>query len=790
MASEREIDIPIRVSAGADEGRCLDLLRMALEAEPGVAEVAINFPRNCLRLRYDPRLVSLKRVEQMARRLGIEVGGRFDHCVLRLKGMRCADCARDLEQKLAEVPGAARVVVSPAAETVSLEYDTRSTNLRTFEQILSRSGYLAQPPPRSRAELREAHARESAERLHMATLTVLCLLTLIIARILEKTGLLPTPFVFAVYAASYLAGGFHSAARAIRDLRAGSPNVDLLMVTAAVGAAAIGEWPEGAMLLFLFSASNTLEQFVLGRTRRAIQALMELSPEEAVVRRDGEERRVPVEELHVGDVVIVRPGERIAADGVIRAGRTSVDQSAMTGESIPVEKEVGDLVFAGTLNQQGAIEVEVTQPARETKLARIIQLVEEAQSEKAQSERLTDWFGRRYTLAVLAGAALTLLVPHVFLQESFEVAFYRAMTVLVAASPCAVVISIPAAILAAITSAARGGVLFKGGAHLERAAAIRAIAFDKTGTLTLGRPRLVELLSAEGATPEEVLALAASAESLSEHPLAGAVVEAARERGLALKPASDLQAIVGQGVRAVVEGRHVFVGKAELFTERGVAIPIALEGAAHKLAEAGKTTLYVGDDAAVLGLIAVADTLRPGAEEAVAELRALGIEKMLILSGDNPHVAEAMGKQLGMEAMGGLLPEDKLRVLRGLRAQHGVVAMMGDGINDAPALVSADLGISLGDTATDIALETADMVLVGDDLARLPYAVALSRQTLRVIRQNLLFAFGMIGVLLTITFFGSLRLPFAVIGHEGSTVLVILNGLRLLAFPRPSAHKG
>jgi Cd2+/Zn2+-exporting ATPase len=561
--------------------------------------------------------------------------------------------------------------------------------------------------------------------------------------------------------------------------------VDLLMITAAAGAAAIGEWPEGAILLFLFSASNTLEQYILGRTCRAIEALMELSPEEAVVRRDGKERRVPVEELCVGDTVIVRPGERIAVDGIVRAGRTSVDQSAMTGESIPVEKAVGDLVFAGTLNQLGAIEVEVSQPARETKLARIIQLVEEAQSAKAQSERLTDWFGRHYTLAVLVAAVLTLLVPLMFWQESFEVALYRAMTMLVVASPCAVVISIPAAILAAITGAARGGVLFKGGAHLERAAAIRAIAFDKTGTLTIGRPHLVELRTVEGISPGEVLALAASAESLSEHPLAGAVVEAAKAKNLPLQPASDLEAVVGHGIRARVAGKPVFVGKAGLFTERGVAIPSFLEEAAGSLAEGGNTTLFVGTETSVLGLIAVADTLRPGAEAAVAGLRALGVEKMLILSGDSPRVAEAIGKRLGMEAMGALLPEDKLRVLQGLRAQYGVVAMMGDGINDAPALVSADLGISLGDTASDIALETADVVLVGDDLARLPSVVALSRQTLRIIRQNLLVAFGMIGVLLVITFFGSLRLPFAVIGHEGSTLLVTLNSLRLLALPRP-----
>jgi Cd2+/Zn2+-exporting ATPase len=642
------------------------------------------------------------------------------------------------------------------------------------------------PAPRTRADLRAAQAREAAARNRAAALTGACLLALALGWLGEATGWLGRPAALAFYLVAYAAGGLDSARRALRDLRAGTPNIDLLMVTAALGAAVVGEWPEGGILLFLFSLSNALESYILGRTRRAIEALMDLSPEDALVRRDGRECRVPVEELRPGDVAIVRPGERVPADGRIRAGHTSIDQSAMTGESIPVEHHVGDPVFAATLNQQGAIEVEVTRPAGDSTLSRIIRRVEEAQAEKAGSQRFTDWFGGRYALVVILASAATLAVPMLLWGEPFGRAFYRAMTVLVVASPCAVVISIPAAILSAIAGAARGGVLFKGGVHLERAATVRAMAFDKTGTLTVGHPRLVDLVPAEGIAADDLLRWAAAAEGLSEHPLARAVLEAAQERGLDLPPASDVQALVGRGLRARVGDRPIWVGKPELFADRGLPIPERLATAFADLAAAGKTVVLVGDEAAVLGLLAVADTLRPCAEEAVGRLRALGVERLVMLTGDNRAVAAAIAGGLGLEYEAELMPEDKLRAVRALRERHGTVAMVGDGINDAPALAAATLGISLGGGGTDVALETADVVLMAGDLRHLPYAIALARQSGRVIRQNLAFAFGMMAALLALTYFGTLRLPLAVVGHEGSTVLVILNGLRLLAFPRPS----
>jgi Zn2+/Cd2+-exporting ATPase len=691
--------------------------------------------------------------------------------------------------------------------TILLKTSAESGDARCAQPVANvRTAPAVRQTPRSRSESLAEQARETAVRRTMAILTAVCLAGLILGVAGEWSKLLSHPAAIVIYVIAYSSGGYHSVIRAGRDLCSGTVSVDLLMIVAALGAAAVDDWPEGAFLLFLFSLSNTLEQYVLGRTRRALRALMDLSPDQAVVLRDHKELQVAVEELRLGDTLIVRPAERIAADGVIVSGSTSIDQSAMTGESIPVEKGRGDSVFAGTLNQQGAIEVRVTRLAAESTLARIVTLVEQAQSERAQSQRFTDWFGRRYTVGVLSTAALTLIVPLVFFGASFGSAFYRAMTLLVAASPCAVVLSIPAAILTAITSAARGGVLFKGGAHLEQMATLQAIAFDKTGTLTLGRPQVTDVCPMPGIDADHLLRLAGSAEKLSEHPLAHALGAAVRARGLELLPAMNFQALPGRGLRAKVNDCIVWIGKPELFTSCGVSAFSELTQIVNRLAAAGRTPLIVGVgcDAnnsqapepseslptRLLGVLAVADTIRSSTPQALARLRELGIAHLTMLTGDNERVAQAIAGRLGISFEAELLPADKLRSIQALRAKYGSVAMVGDGINDAPSLAAANLGISLGGAGTDVALETADVVLMADDLLHLPYAVALARQTQRIIRQNLIFALGVILFLLIGTFFGSLRLPFAVLGHEGSTVLVVLNGLRLLAFPRPEPRRG
>lgn len=600
------------------------------------------------------------------------------------------------------------------------------------------------------------------------------------------TATVETPwFVLLAYGVSFFAGGAATLVEALGDLRRGLVNIDLLMILAAVGAAMLGDWPEGAVLLFLFSLSHALEHFILGRARGAIAALMKLTPDEAVVLREGRAQTIRVEELVIGDRVLVHPSDRIPIDGILRDGHTTVDQSPMTGESVPVEKRVGDSMLAGTLNQHGLIQIEVTRVAGETTLARMVHLVEHAQSERADSQQFTDWFGQRYTIVVLLGTAAVFLLGYFGFGDSFRLAFHRAMTALVVASPCAVVISIPAAILSAIAGAARGGVLFKGGSHLERTAMLRAMAFDKTGTLTMGRPGLTSIVTAPGLLETELLATAAALESHSKHPLARTVVEAAAVRGLSLPEVDEIEEVIGHGIVGLVNGQRRWIGKLTWFHDTGTRIDADLASRATALQDAGQTLIGVADGDRLLGLLAVSDPLRPSAAPAIQKLRGLGLESLVMLSGDHPAVVARIAGELGMESEGGLLPEDKLQRLADLKRRYVHVGMIGDGMNDAPSLAAASVGFSLGGAGTDVALETADIVLMADDLLRLPYAIALARQTQRIIRQNLVLAFSvMIGLLLT-TLITVLPLPLAVLGHEGSTVLVILNGLRMLAFPKP-----
>lgn len=592
-------------------------------------------------------------------------------------------------------------------------------------------------------------------------------------------------YVILAYVISFASGGGHTLWDALTELAQAKVNIDLLMVLAALGAASLGDWPEGAVLLFLFSLSHALEHTILGRTRGAIAALLDLTPDNATVIRDGQQSVIPVEQLVVGDRVVVRPGERIPADGMVDKGRSVVDQSPMTGESIPIEREPGDPVLAGTMNQQGVIEITVSRVAGETTLARMVHMVESAQSERADSQQFTDWFGQRYTWIVLLGTCVVYLIGLYGYGDSNARALHRAMTALVVASPCAVVISIPAAILSAIASAARGGVLFKGGTHLERTATLLAMAFDKTGTLTIGQPQLTDIEPISGMSEDELLTVAASLESHSEHPLARAVVDAAKSRGLTIPAADSVEAVVGHGVAGIVNGKRRWAGKLSWFTDTGTSCDPTLTERAAKLQAEGQTLIAIADEDRVVGLLAVSDALRPTAAAAIQELRDLGLTSLTMLSGDHAIVVARIAGQLGLQAEGQLLPADKLQRLAAIRKQSGSVGMIGDGINDAPSLAGADVGFSLGGAGTDVALETADVVLMADDLRRLPYAIALARKSQQIVRQNLILAFTVMGGLLLLTFVTTLPLPLAVLGHEGSTVLVILNGLRLMAFPRP-----
>ncbi|TAK10815.1 MAG: cadmium-translocating P-type ATPase [Anaerolineae bacterium] len=591
-----------------------------------------------------------------------------------------------------------------------------------------------------------------------------------------------TPVVSLLFGLGLTAGGLFGLLDGLKTLTKRKIDIDLLMILAALGATAIGRPAEGVTLLFLFSLSGALESFAMDRSRRAISKLLDLRPPTASVRRGSEWVEVPVEDLNLGDRVQVRPGDRFPIDGEIASGTSYVDQAAITGESLPAYKEPGDTVFAGTVNGNGGLEVRVTRLAEDTTLARIVQMVEEAQGSKAQTQRKLDTFEQYYSLVVISVTSLLIAVPTLLLDHEFYPTFYRAMTWMVVASPCALVISTPASILSAIANGARRGVLFKGGAHLEAVATIKAIAFDKTGTLTTGKPGLTHIQTCCDLSERELLRLAAAAESRSEHHLAKAVLERAKRDGLDLPAADAFEALPGLGVAARVEGRNLLIGNQRLFRERGLAPNPELQTAHDALEAEGRTVMIVHGGESWLGLLAVEDTLRPEAADAVRALHNLGIQ-MVMLTGDNDRVAAHMAAAAGVDEFhAGLMPADKVALLKDLRAKYGPVAMVGDGVNDAPALAAADVGIAMGGAGTDVALETADVVLMADNLALLPHTIELARRAQRVVWQNLTFSMAVIVVLMISTFAVELPLTLGVIGHEGSTVIVVLNGLRLLGY--------
>lgn len=613
-------------------------------------------------------------------------------------------------------------------------------------------------------------------------LVVVTLVAIVLSLLLERTEA-PAALILMVNVISYLAGGLYGTIGALTSLRERKLDVDMLMILAALGAAAVDQWHEGALLLFLFSLSNVLQDYAIGRSRQAIRGLLKLYPSEAKVKRGGEVQIVKVSAIRVGDLILIEPGERIPVDGVVRVGRSAVDQSPITGESMPVEKTVGDKVFAGTLNQQGMLDVEAMQPASDTVLARIIKMVEEAQDSKAPTERFLETFEQRYATLIIGAVALFIVIPPAFGWVDFSSNFYRAMVLMTVASPCALVISTPASFISAIAAGARNGVLFKGGAYLEGLAVVKAITFDKTGTLTLGKPAVTDLVPCADVTETELLRVAAAVESRSEHPLAKAVASAARERGIPLDEVSDFQAIPGRGVQAILDHQVVRIGSPAYLLQNG-DFPARLDEARHRLEDEGKTVMLVQRGSAWLGLIALADQLRPEAKSIIETLHKAGI-KVAMLTGDNPKVARNIAAQVGVdEVYAGLMPEDKVTVVKEIEGKIGAVAMVGDGVNDAPALASASIGIAMGAAGTDVALETADLVLMGDRLELIPYAINLSKRARRVVWQNISFAIGVIILLITSAFVLNLPLPLGVLGHEGSTVIVVMNGLlSLLIIP-------
>lgn len=598
---------------------------------------------------------------------------------------------------------------------------------------------------------------------------------------LDLTDAASNQAIVAIYIGAYLFGGTAALVDAIRDLLSRKINVDLLMVLAALGAAALGQWFEGAILLSLFATSNALEYYTMDRTRNAVRALMDLTPPTARVQRVDGYFDVDIENVRVGDRVMIQPGERIPVDATVTSGNSAVDQAAITGESEPVSVKSGDSVFAGTINGNGVLHTEVTKLSTDTTLARIVRLVSDARNDQSDLQEFAEGFEGKYAAAVIAFSALLATIPILFGAET-EPTVYRAITLLVVLSPCALVISTPAATLSALANAARNSILVKGGRAMDTLGTVSTVAFDKTGTLTIGKPMLTDVVTFNQTDAEWLLQQTAAVEVMSEHPIASAVVQAAERQQMTLPTATNAEAVPGHGITADVDGSTFIVGNRRLMEMNQVNLDASVTDHLSRVGDEGKSSMLVAVDNVIVGILAVADVLRPGMAEVINQLKRDGVDKIAMLSGDNARVANAIAASVGIdEVHADLLPEDKVTALKKLR-QSTKVAMIGDGVNDAPALAVADVGIAMGAGGTDAALETADVVLMTDDVSKVSYSIGLSRKMRRIVKMNLTFSLSVIAVLGTLTLTVGIPLPLGVIGHEGSTVIVILNGLRLLGY--------
>jgi Cd2+/Zn2+-exporting ATPase len=797
VARSIELPVTLRRCEGCEED-CTHCIQQRLAHRPGIRSVRVQrhptgpAESGTLALDYDPSLLSLSQLNALLRQAGGCLSDHLAHVVLRVDGLVSPRQERPIESALSRIDGV-RAIVSYTSGTVRLEFDRRHCALPEIVDRLEAMGVRLLP-------VDHAPPRESARGRWPAWLTLAMSSRELVFAAIGACFLLAGAIVYwtggagwlrgALLAFAYVLCGWHAAIDTFTTLRRLRFDIDVLMVAAATGAAALGHYEEGALLLLLFALGGAGEELAIGRARRAIAALTQIAPATAVrVEQDGRTREVRVEELQLDDRIVVQPGQRVAADGVIVAGASAVDQSPITGESVPVEKAVGDRVFAGTINGHGAVTVAVSRLAADNTLSRIIRLVEQAQSTKSPTQRFTDRIEQWYVPAVLAMTAALIVLPPLLELPSrrhpdapWAGWFYQAMAFLTAASPCALAIGTPAAVLSGIARAARSGVLVKGGAHLENLGRVHAVAFDKTGTLTRGRPEVTDVLSVaeDHCNADEMLALAGGAERASQHPLAQAIVAYAEQRGVRRLDPVDAMQTPGLGVRAAVDGRDVVVGRVSMFDDAAASGERVAE-----LERSGRTVVGVSVDGRVVGLIALADRARAGAREAIVALRRLGVRRTIMLTGDNAAVARAIADELGIDDVAAeLMPDAKLDHVRRIDQEYGRVAMVGDGVNDAPAMANATVGIAIADpgggSASDVALETADVVLMTDDLHRLPEAVAVARAARRIIVQNLVIALGVMAIVAPVAAVGLTSIAAAVTLHEGSTVLVVLNALRLL----------
>ena len=793
-----KLDIPLILPDLEDErDGCLEFLDTFMQDKRGIlrSHVAREQDPAVLCVHYNPNLVTLQSVRRLAIDAGSDLSGRYRHERIPFEGMANADEADVLTNSLNRLPGILHASTNYAAGLVFVAYDSQILSRGRIEQEIRRLGIKPLTAPDVAEE-----GPESAEHTQHGGPSFLpnwvqrswTVLLVALAGVFLLAGWagplyfgLPPMWGQILLWLAYLAGGYDIASHALPGLLHGSFDTDVLMLAAAIGAAILGEWADGAFLLFLFSLGHAGEHYALNRARRAVNALGELMPAQAMLRRGDEVLQVPVERLRPGDVVLVRPGDRIPADGEIERGVSDIDQSAITGESVPVTRRPGQEVYAGTINLDASLDVKVTRRSRDNTLSRVMQMVADAQSQQSPTQQFTQRFTAWFVPAVLVLVVLLAAVPPLLGWMAFSDSFYRAMLLLVAASPCALALGTPAAVLAGIAQAARNGVLIKGGVHLENLGALKVMAFDKTGTLTEGRFSVTDIIPLNGYKPHELLALAAAVEQHSNHPLARAVMQTAEAEGLEqLPPAEGFENLAGLGARSRLAGEAVLIGSRRLFEQ--TYAPDLPEGTTRLIRELeadGKSILGISQGEDFLGVLALSDTPRPGVQQTLQRLQSQGVERLVMLTGDHQQVAEKIAAQIGVtDVRAGLLPGQKLAAIQDLQREFGPVAMIGDGVNDAPALARATVGIAMGGAGTAVALETADVALMADDLSRLPFAVGLSRASRAIIRQNLAIALGIIVLLVLSSVVGVIQLSTAVFLHEGSTILVVLNALRLLNY--------
>jgi Cd2+/Zn2+-exporting ATPase len=830
-----KIEIPLILPEVPDEkDQCVQELISMLQEQKGLEKVHVSeaadngVPQLCFH--YDPELISMDRVRSIARQTGASITEKIAHKLIEVEGIRHPRHARGIERNLRDLNGMIEASVS-ASGMVRVEFDRSQLDEATIIKALQKEGldipdtavnaekYLRsiketeKPQKDQKSEKKPEHEEGDVEHEYAhgglfgknteLIFSILSGILLTIGFGLSFVDAVSSWVSLSLYIGAYFFGGFYTTKEAFEAVRKGGFEIDFLMLVAAIGAAILGEWAEGALLLFLFSMGHALEHYAMNKARKSIAALAELAPKTAFLKKNGRIEEVGVEKLCIGDIIVVKPHSKIPSDGVVVSGEGSVNQAPITGESIPVdkipvedpekdysnEKNISDenRVFSGTINGNNTLEVKVIKEAKDSTLSRLVKLVNEAQTQKSPTQRFTDKFEKYFVPSVL-GLVVLLLGAFLVIDENFSDSFYRAMAVLVAASPCALAISTPSAVLSGVARAAKSGVLIKGGRPLEDLGVLTALAFDKTGTLTEGKPKLTKVVPLNNTDENELLIMAIAVENLSDHPLAKAVVRDGKKRleGDSIPEATDLEAVLGKGIKATLGNDKVYIGNLELYEALDDKKPSKKIVDEIKALEAeGNTTMLIRRNSDYVGIIALMDTPRAEAKSTLVQLKKIGIKRMVMLTGDNQKVADAVAKEIGLtDAWGSLLPEEKVDAIKKLQEQESKVAMVGDGVNDAPAMANSTVGIAMGAAGSDVALETADIALMGDKLETLPFAIGLSRKAKGIIKQNLWISLGVVALLIPATILGLASIGIAVLIHEGSTLVVVFNALRLLAYKK------